>query len=103
MFYVDNNHVGNVMSKLIVSSPYNFKNKQNMEKISKNFVIRKTLVGKGIKIVVESQGFSYDHDEVMGLAEASDNAKDRKHSVNRSSGYSKTKGFPKWAQPAVNV
>jgi hypothetical protein len=70
-----------------------------------NFYLSKALHRKNLMISIKSQGFSYDHDELLNAVYSTRFAKGMPaHNSWENYGFnSKTKGFPNWAAEFVKV
>ena len=70
-----------------------------------NFYLSKALHGKNLMISVKSQGFSYDHDELLNAVYSTRFAKGMPahNSWEKSGANSRTLGFPNWAAEFVKV
>ena len=70
-----------------------------------NFYLSKALHRKNLMILVKSQGFSYDHDELLDSVYSTRFAEGQPShkSWEKSGANSRTLGFPNWAAEFVKV
>lgn len=80
-------------------------NQSKKLKVSKQFILRQSLKGQRLTIRVVSQGFEYNHDELLKAV-----WEDRfgpngsaQESWKRYGGYNKTTGWPSWADAFIRL